>query len=100
MARLWTGLGLGFSLLGTLVSGASCYATPQESQANVGAGKRTNGSGSSDRKAGKPETSVQPASQWEDRENSVGLPLLKNIAEAQKPLFLPQQHFPSVHPQC
>src|SRR5712691_11822320 len=88
MARLCTGLWLGFSLLGTLVSGASCYATPQESQANVGAGKRTNGSGSSDRKAGKPETSVQPASQWEDRENSVGLPLLKNIAEDQKALWI------------
>src|SRR5713226_2955450 len=92
MARLWTGLGLGFSLLGTLVSGASCYATPQESQANVGAGKRTNGSGSSDRKAGKAGTSVQPASDWLERDNRVGLPLLKNIAEDQKALWIGPTH--------
>jgi len=60
------------SLLGTLMSGASCFATPHAAQASVGAEKRTGESGSSDGKAGKAETSVQPAEPWEERENSVG----------------------------
>src|SRR6266481_7120636 len=88
MTRRWTGIGLGFSLLGTLMSGASCFATPHAAQASVGAEKSTGESGSSDGKAGKPETSVQPAEPWEERENSVGLHLLKNIAEDQKALWV------------
>jgi hypothetical protein len=87
MNRWWTGLGLGFSLLGTLVLSGLCYARPQEQQAIVGAG--TDESGSSSGKAGKPEKkSVEPAAQWEDRENSVGLHLLKNIAEDQKAVWI------------
>src|SRR6266481_3652172 len=88
MTRRWTGIGLGFSLLGTLMSGASCFATPHAAQASVGAEKSTGESGISDGKAGKPETSVQPADPWEERENSVGLHLLKNIAEDQKALWV------------
>src|SRR6266436_4611732 len=88
MARGWTGLGLGFSLLGTLALGASCYATPQEPQTGAASEKSTDGSGSSDGKAGKPEGSTQPAAPWEERENSVGLHLLKNIAEDQKALWV------------
>jgi Capsule assembly protein Wzi/PAP2 superfamily len=88
MARWWTGLRLGFSLLGALVLSASCYATPQGSQASVGADKSTDESGSADREAGKPRTSGQPAVQSEDRENSVGLHLLKNIADDQKALWI------------
>jgi hypothetical protein len=88
MASWWTGFGVGFSLLGTLVLGASCYATPQEPQASVEAGKSTDESGSLKRKLGKPETSTKRAVQWEDRENSVGLQLLKNIAEDQKALWI------------
>jgi hypothetical protein len=87
MARWWTGCGVGFSLLGTLVLGASCYASPQEPQAGVGAGKSTDESGSSDGKVRKPNSSVHPAAPWEDRENSVGLHLLKNIAKDQKALW-------------
>src|ERR1700687_2826668 len=87
MARWWTGLGFGFGLLGALALSASCYATPQEPEASGGAEKSTDGSGSSDGKAGKDATSVQPAAPWEDRENSVGLHLLKNIAEDQKALW-------------
>jgi len=72
MARWWTGLGVGFGLLGALALGASCYATPQEPQRNVATEKSENGSESSNRKAGKSE-------EWNDRENSVGLHLLKHI---------------------
>src|SRR3984893_2043472 len=88
MARSWTGLRLGFSLFGALVLGAGCYAWPQGPQASVGANKSTDESGSSNRKAGKPDAPVERASQWEDRENSVGLHLLKNIAEDQKALWI------------
>ncbi len=88
MTRCWTDIGLGFSLLGTLMSGASCFATPHAAQASVGAEKSTGESGISDGKAGKAETSVQPAEPWEERENSVGLHLLKNIAEDQKALWV------------
>src|SRR5260370_41466617 len=88
MARGWTGLGLGFSLLGTLALGASCYAAPQDPQGSAGSERGTGGSGSSEGKAGKPEGSAQPAAPWEERENSVGLHLLKNIAEDQKALWV------------
>ena len=88
MARWWTGLGIGFSLLGTLVSGASLYATPQEPQAGVGAEKNAGENANSDGKPAKPEISVEPAREWEDRENSVGLHLLKNIAEDQKAVWI------------
>jgi membrane-associated phospholipid phosphatase len=88
MTRWWTGLGIGFSLLGTLVSGASLYATPQEPQASVDAEKSTEGNANSDGKLAKPEVSVEPTREWEDRENSVGLHLLKNIAEDQKAVWI------------
>ncbi len=88
MARWWTGLGLAFGLLGTLVPGASCYATPQKPQAGSASEGSTNGSGSSDGEAGKSDAWVQPADSWEDRENSVGLHLLKNIAADQKALWV------------
>jgi hypothetical protein len=88
MPRWWTGCRVGFSLLGTLVLGASCYATPQEPQAGTASKRRTDDGGNSDGKAGKSETSVQPVTPWEDRENSVGLHLLKNIAEDQKALWV------------
>jgi capsule assembly protein Wzi/PAP2 superfamily protein len=87
MARLWTAWGVGFSLLGALVLGVSCYASPQEPQAGVGARKTTDESGSSDGKVRKPNSSVHPAAPWEDRENSVGLHLLKSIAKDQKGLW-------------
>jgi hypothetical protein len=88
MARLGTACGVGFILLGALVLGVSCYASPQEPQASVGAGKSTDESGSSSGKVGKGVTSVHSAAPWEDRENSVGLHLLKNIAEDQKALWV------------
>ena len=87
MTRLWRGWVVGFGLLGTLVLGVGCYAAPQEPQASVGAGKSTDESGSSSGKVGKGETSVHSAAPWEERENSVGLHLLKNIAEDQKALW-------------
>jgi hypothetical protein len=70
-----------------LVLGVGCYATPQVPQAGAAPEKSTDGSGSSDGKAGKDATTVQPAAPWEDRENSVGLHLLKNIAGDQKALW-------------
>src|SRR6267154_564234 len=81
MARWWTGLGVGFGLLGALALGASCYATPQAPQENVATEKSEDARGSSNHKVGKSE-------QWDDRENSVGLPLLKNIAKDQKALWI------------
>src|SRR6266404_4851698 len=88
MNRWWTGLGLGFSLLGTLALGGICYAMPQDQQAIAGADKVTDERTSSSDKAGKAERAVEPAGQWEDRENSVGLHLLKNIAEDQKAVWI------------
>src|SRR6266446_3520529 len=88
MSRCWTGIGLCLGLLGTLVLRTNCYAGPQEQEASAASEKDTNGSGTADGKHGKPETSVQPAEPWEERENSVGLHLLKNIAEDQKALWV------------
>src|SRR3984893_2225369 len=87
MPRWWTEWGLGFSLLGATVLAANCYATPQGSQANVRAGKSRDEGGSSNRKVGRPDA-LERAPQWEDRENSVGLHLLKNIAADQKALWI------------
>jgi hypothetical protein len=87
MTRLWRGWEVGLGLLGTLVLGAGCYAAPQEPQAGAASEKSTDESGSPDGKAGKGATAVQLAAPWEDRENSVGLHLLKNIAEDQKALW-------------
>jgi len=87
MPRWWTEFGLGFSLLGTTVLAASCYATPQASQAAVGAEKTRDEGGTSNRQVGMPDA-LERDSQWEDRENSVGLHLLKNIAEDQKALWV------------
>ena len=81
-------MALGFGLLGTLVLSTNCYAGPRGQEASAVSEKDTNGSASSDGKAGKPETSVQPAAPWEERENSVGLHLLKNIAEDHKALWV------------
>jgi hypothetical protein len=92
MVRWWTGLRIGFSLLGTLLLVASCYATPQEPQVSIGAGKSTDESGNANRKVGNAKASVEPASQWEDRENSVGLHLLKNIANDQKAVWIGPKH--------
>src|SRR5260370_41044725 len=88
MTRRWTVMGLCLGSLGTLVLSTNCYAGPQEQEASAASEKDTNGSGTSDGKHGKPETSVQQAAPWEDRENSVGLHLLKNIAEDQKALWV------------
>src|SRR3984893_10133675 len=87
MPRWGTEWGLGFSLLGATVLAANCYATPQGSQANVRAGKSRDEGGSSNRKVGRPDA-LERAPQWEDRENSVGLHLLKNIAADQKALWI------------
>jgi hypothetical protein len=89
MARWSTWLGVGFSLLGvSLLSGSCCARPQQDPQASVVADKYPDESGSPNRKSGKPETSVSSTEQWEDRENSVGLHLLKNIAEDQKALWI------------
>src|SRR6202035_855042 len=63
-------------------------AAPQVPEPGVGAEKNTSERGSSNRKAGTSATRVGPAARWEDRENSVGLHLLKNIAEDQKALWI------------
>src|SRR6266478_8209951 len=88
MTRRWTGIELCLGLLGTAVLSTNCCAGPQRQEASATSARDTDGSGISDGKAGKPETSVQPADPWEERENSVGLHLLKNIAEDQKALWV------------
>jgi hypothetical protein len=64
-----------------LALGVGCYAAPQEPQAGAASEKSPDG------KAGKGATALHPAAPGEDRENSVGLHLLKNIAEDQKALW-------------
>src|SRR5882762_3986231 len=86
MTRWWTGLGLGFSLLAISVLCRSSYAMPQEAGAAVQ--QSTGASGSLNPKAGKPERWVETIKQPEDHENSVGLQLLKNIAEDQKAVWI------------
>jgi Capsule assembly protein Wzi/PAP2 superfamily len=88
MPRCRIGLRLGFILLGTSVLIASSYATPQEPQPSVGTVQSTEENGNSNRKTGQPDPAGEPASQQERRENSVGLHLLKNIAEDQKALWI------------
>ena len=88
MARWWTGLGLGFSLLATSGMSRVSYAMPQEPQANAGAETNTGESGTSSRKAGKAEAWADPAWQPGDHENSLGLHLLNNIAEDQKAVWI------------
>src|SRR3984893_15278576 len=88
MTRWWTGLGLGFSLLATSVLSGSSFAMPQAAEPKAGAEQSTGASGRSNQKAGKPERWVDPVKQPEDRENSVGLHLLKNIAQDQKAVWI------------
>ena len=88
MARLRTGWGLGFSLLGGLLLGANCYATPHNQQASPRSDTGADESTSSNRKADKPDAPADPSAPWEDRENSVGLHLLKNIAQDQKAVWI------------
>jgi hypothetical protein len=71
-----------------MVLGTNCFAQTQEQQASAAPEKGTDEGGSAKREAGKAGTSVQPASDWLDRDNRVGLPLLKNIAEDQKALWI------------
>jgi hypothetical protein len=87
MTRRWTAIGLCLGLLGTAVLSTNCCAGPQRQETSAASERDTNGKGSSDGKAGKSEASMQPAEPWEERENSVGLHLLKNIAEDQKALW-------------
>src|SRR6266403_3673102 len=86
MTRCWRGLGLGFSLLATSVLCRSSYAMPQE--AGAGVQRSTGASGSLNHEAGKTERWVETIKQPEDHENSVGLQLLKNIAEDQKAVWI------------
>ena len=88
MARLWTGLGLGLGLLGGLMWGASSYAMPQDQRAGLGPDTSTDGSAGSNRSGDQPDAPVERNSLWKDRENSVGLNLLKNIAEDQKAVWI------------
>jgi hypothetical protein len=88
MTRWWTSLRLGFILLGTSALSAASYATPQEPGPGVGAEKSTGESKSSNRKTSEADSAGEPASQREERENGVGLHLLKNIAEDQKALWI------------
>src|SRR5690348_13578277 len=88
MTCWWTRLGISLTLLGTLIQGVNCSARAQEPEPSVRREKSTDESSSSTRSAEQIESSVQPARDWEDRENSVGLHLLKNIAEDQKAVWI------------
>jgi membrane-associated phospholipid phosphatase len=88
MVRWRTGLGLGLSLCGTILLSTSSIAAPQ-TQSSTTAG-RDDWAGGSKAVGGssEPEPNVRPDHPWEDRENRVGLQLLKNIAQDQKALWL------------
>src|SRR5713101_3564368 len=88
MTRWWTGLGLGFSLLATLVLSRSSFARPQEPEPRGGVQKSTGASGSLNHEASKHERWEETIKQPEDKENSVGIKLLKNIAEDQKAVWI------------
>jgi len=88
MARWRTGLGLGLSLLGTMVLGTNCFAQTEERYVSAVPEKGSDERGSTKSEAEKARASLQPAQDWLDRENRVGLPLLKNIAEDQKALWI------------
>src|SRR2546421_5059924 len=94
MGRCSIAVGLGFCWLGTAVVGASCsYAGAQEQEVNVAAEKNTDARESSIREAGKAGgIVVEPAGQSLDRDNRVGLPLLRNIAEDQKAIWIGPKH--------
>src|SRR6266478_7761197 len=98
MTRWWTGLGLGFSLLATSVVCRSSYATPQE--AGAGVQQSIGASGSLNHEASKPERWVETIKQPEDHENSVGLQLLKNIAEDQKAVWIGPKNVRWVDADC
>ena len=88
MASWWTRFGIGLSLLGTLMVGGNCFASPQEQDPSFARRKSIDESERTSRRARKIESSFEPAHEWEDRENSVGLHLLKNIAEDQKAVWI------------
>src|SRR5258707_5267540 len=88
MTSCWRGLGLGFSLLATSVLSRSSYAKSQEAEPSPGIEQSTGASGSSTHKDGKPGRWIEPIKQPEEHENSVGLHLLKNIAEDQKAVWI------------
>src|SRR5712675_3719976 len=88
MTRCWRSLGLGFSLLATSALSRSSYAKPQEAEPSPGIEQSAGASGSSSHKDGKPGRWVEPIKQPEEHENSVGLHLLKNIAEDQKAVWI------------
>src|SRR6266403_4188838 len=88
MTRCWRSLGLGFSLLATSVLSRSSYAKPQEAEPSPGIEQSTGASGSSSHKDGKPDRWLEPIKQPEEHENSVGLHLLRNIAEDQKAVWI------------
>src|SRR5882724_5634212 len=88
MTRCWRSLGLGFSLLATSVLSRSSYAKPQEAAPSPGIEQSTGASGSSSHKDGKPGRWLEPIKQPEEHENTVGLHLLKNIAEDQKAVWI------------
>lgn len=92
MDRWWTVWWLGLSLLGTTVVGTSCYARAQAQQVSAVSENGTDESGSAKHEFEKSSASVEPAANWEDRENSAGLHLLKNIAQDQKALWIGPKH--------
>src|SRR5256885_10981474 len=91
MAR-WKELGLSLGLLGMGTLGASGYARAQEQQVSVEAEKSTGESGAATRAGAKSSILVEPLRRSLDRDNRVGLPLLKNIAEDQKAIWIGPKH--------
>ena len=86
----WTNAAVLAWLLGTVALSTSARA--QEQQLGEVSEKGTGESGRAKHEAEEPNASVDPAANWEDRENSVGLSLLKNIAQDQKALWIGPKH--------
>lgn len=90
MAVRWKWLEAGFILLATAMLGPGSYAMPQRS--STGAEKSSGESTGSNRQDGKMGSEPEGDPSAEERENRVGLHLLKNIAEDQKAVWIGPKH--------
>ena len=90
----WTQSGLAFCLVGAIAGGTNCYArAPQQEVATGPQDGADDGSGATGKTENSRASVDRPGHEdWIDRENTVGLQLLKNIAEDQKALWISTKH--------
>ena len=79
-------------MLGTLIFGTGYYAGAQEQQPSPVPEKRADENGSAKPEVNKARDIREPAAESVDRDNRVGLPLLKNIFEDQQAVWIGATH--------